>query len=167
MLWVDLAILSLAGIYTVYGFFRGLSQETYAFTIWIVGVIIAWFFSQNFSVLLLKYFPDTQARLVASFLGLLLLTLATGWLVRLILGEALKRSGLTIFERLSGTFIGFLHGLLVITVLTLVSGLTALPEENWWFKSKYIPAFQAVTAFAISHSRSRLAAVIKYPQPTQ
>ena len=167
MLWVDLAILSLAGIYTFYGFFRGVSQETYAFTIWIIGIMVAWFFSQNFSVLLLKYFPETQARLVASFLGLLLLTLVTGWLVRLILGEALKRSGLTIIDRLSGTVIGFMHGLLVITVLTLVSGLTALPEENWWFKSKYIPAFQAVTVFAVSHSTSRLAAAIKYPQQTQ
>jgi membrane protein required for colicin V production len=164
MLWVDNAIIALMFIYIVYGFIRGLSQEIFALFAWLFGIMVAWFFSQNFSVFLVQYFPEQSSRFAASFTALMLLTLFVGGIVRILLGAAVKKSRLTILERLGGSIMGIVHAFLVITAFIIISGLTSLPKENWWFKSKFIPPFQMLASFGKSVSTNTLAAAIKYPK---
>lgn len=162
MIWVDNAIIALVGIYIICGIFRGFSQEFYSLVVWGVGIIVAWFFSQDFSIFLVKYFSSYLARLAASFLALILITLLMGGIINMLLGENVKKTDLTIVDRLGGMFLGVVHGWLVVFVLVVVAGLTSLPKDRWWQESKYIPPFQSLVIVLKGNISSKLAGYINY-----
>ena len=162
MIWVDNAIIALLAIYTLVGVMRGFSQEVFSIIVWVIGIIVAWFFSQDFSVLLLKYFGFHFSRLAASFAALVVITLTMGGIINMLLADAVKRTGLTFINRLGGMLLGGVHGLVVVFVLVVVAGLTPLPKDRWWQESKYIPPFQSLASLVKGNSSSKLASSINY-----
>jgi membrane protein required for colicin V production len=162
MIWVDNAIIALVAIYTVFGIIRGFGQEAFAITVWVIGTIVAWFFSQDFAILLLKFFSTNSTRLAASFIALILITLMMGGIIKLLLGESVKQTGLTFLDRFGGLILGFAHGLVVVFVMILVAGITPLPKDRWWQQSKYIPPFQALASSVKGNISSTVASSINY-----
>ena len=162
MIWVDNAIIALLAIYTLVGVMRGFSQEVFSIIVWVIGIIVAWFFSQDFSVLLLKYFGFHFSRLAASFAALVVITLTMGGIINMLLADAVKKTGLTFINRLGGMLLGGVHGLVVVFVLVVVAGLTPLPKDRWWQESKYIPPFQSFASLVKGNSSSKLASSINY-----
>lgn len=162
-LWVDNAIVILIVIYTVGGLFRGLNRECYALMMWLVGLGVAWFFSKNFSIFLLKIIPSLSNRMAASFAALLGITLLIGGIINMLLGASAKKRGLTLVDCLGGALLGPMHGLLAVFVIVLVAGFTPLPNDRWWHESIYIPPFQTVIVKIKSLTSSELANSINYP----
>jgi membrane protein required for colicin V production len=162
MIWVDNAIIALLAIYTVVGIIRGFGQESFSVIVWVVGICIAWFFSQDFAILLLKFFSTTSTRLAASFVALILITLAMGSIIKLLLGESVKKTGLTFLDRFGGLILGFGHGLVVVFVMIVIAGTTPLPKDRWWQESKFIPPFQSLAIFLSGNISSKLASSINY-----
>jgi membrane protein required for colicin V production len=162
MIWADNAIVALVAIYTLVGAIRGFSQEVFSLIVWLVGIVVAWFFSQHFAIFLVKAFDSPSTRLAASFLSLILITLAIGAIIRLLLAEAVKRTGLTILDRFGGLILGFGHGLVAVFVLIAVSGLTPLPKEGWWQESRFIPPFQSLVTLVKNNISSNVASSINY-----
>lgn len=162
MIWVDNAILVLLAIYTIVGIIRGFSQEVFSIMVWIIGIVVAWFFSQYFAVLLLKFFSTTSTRLAASFVALILITLLIGGIINLLLGESVKKSELSFLDRFGGLILGFCHGLVVIFVMVIVAGVTPLPKDSWWHESKFIPPFQSLASLIKGNTSSKLANSINY-----
>lgn len=159
MVWVDIAIIFLLSMFMLSGIIRGYSQELYSLVVWMVGIVIGWFFSLEFSLLLAKIFSPISIRLVSSFAGLIMITLTTGWIVKLLLGG---KSSLTFIDRLGGLLFGLAHGLIVVLVLVVIAGLTPLPKDRWWHESKHIPPFQKVVMFLKKNSSTKLASSINY-----
>ncbi len=162
-LWVDNAIIILIVIYTITGLFRGLNRECYALIIWLVGIGVAWFFSNNFSIFFLRILPSPSIRMAASFATLLIITLLLGAIIHLLLSPTSKKNGLTFSDRLGGIILGPVHGLVAVFVIILIAGFTPLPKDRWWHESIYIPPFQTVIVKIKSFSSSELAKSINYP----
>lgn len=162
MIWVDNAIIALVAIYTVFGIIRGFGQEAFAIVVWVIGTIVAWFFSQDFAILLLKFFSTSSTRLAVSFIGLILITLVMGGIIKLLLGESVKQTGLTFLDRFGGLVLGFGHGLLVVFVMILIAEITPLPKDSWWQQSKYIPPFQSLATSVKGNISSTVASPINY-----
>ncbi len=161
-LWVDNAILVLITLYTLGGFFRGFKQELYSLFFWLTGMLIAWFFSQNFSIFFLKTFSTSSIRLAASYASLMILTLVLGSIISFLLGNASKKKHLKFMDRIGGLVFGPIHGLMAVLVLVLIAGLTPLPKDRWWRESIYIPPFQVIVATIKSNGSSILARSINY-----
>jgi membrane protein required for colicin V production len=162
MIWVDNAIIALLAIYTVVGIIRGFKQETFSIVVWVIGIMVAWFFSQDFTVLLLKFFSTSSTRLAASFVALILITLVMGGIINVLLGESVKKTGLTFLDHFGGLILGFGHGLVVVFAMVIVSGVTPLPKDRWWHESKLIPPFQSLASFVKSSDSSAVASSINY-----
>ena len=151
MLWVDNAIVILVGLFMLSGLFRGYNQESFSVAVWLIAIPVAWFFSENFSLFFIKILPSSSDRLAASFASLIGLTIILGWIINLLLGESIKRTGLSFLDRLGGLLLGSVHGSLLVLAFVLISGFTALPKDSWWRQSFYIPFFQTL-AEKIKHA---------------
>ncbi len=162
MIWVDNAIIALLAIYTVVGIMRGFGQEAFSITVWVIGICVAWFFSQDFAILLLKFFSASSTRLAASFVALILITLMMGGIINLLLGESVKKTGLSFLDRFGGLILGFGHGLVVVFAMVIVAGITPLPKDRWWQESKFIPPFQSLATLMKNNISSTVASSINY-----
>lgn len=162
MIWADNAIIALLAIYTLIGVMRGFSQEVFSIIVWIIGIIVAWFFSQDFSIWLVKFFGASLARLAASFAVLIVITLTMGGIINILLADAVKKTGLTFIDRLGGMLLGGVHGLVVVFAIVVMAGLTPLPKDRWWQESKYIPPFQSLASLVKGNIPSIVASSINY-----
>jgi membrane protein required for colicin V production len=162
MVWIDIAIIALLAIYSITGIIRGYNQEVYSLAVWAIGIVVAWFFSHDFAILLSKFFGSPTARLAASFVSLVLITLFVGGIINMLLAENVKKTGLTFLDRLGGLVLGFGHGLVAAFALVVVAGLTPLPKDRWWQESKYLPPFQSLATLVKDNIPSTVASSINY-----
>ena len=163
MIWVDIAIIALLAIYSLVGIARGFNQEGYSILVWVVGMLVAWFFSLDFAILLVKYIATPSTRLAVSFMALVVITLTVGGVINMLLrGGAARSRRLTVLDRLGGLLLGCGQGLVVALALVIAAGLTALPKDRWWQESKYLPPFQAMAVLIKENMSSKIARSINY-----
>jgi membrane protein required for colicin V production len=162
MVWVDIAIVVLLVVYAMGGTIRGYRQEAYSVVFWIIGFIVAWFFCQDFAVLLLKVFHSQSARLAASFMALVSITLGVSGIINWLLAGSVKKTRLSFLDRCGGLLAGWVHGMLIVFILVVVAGLTTLPKDRWWQQSKYLPPFQSLAILVKESISTKLASSINY-----
>lgn len=162
MIWVDYAILGLISISLVIGLFKGFIEEAFSLLLWIVAVWIGLTFSREISLLLENLISSPSARIAAAFALLFFSVLICGALINLILRNLVKQTGLTGSDRFAGMIFGIARGLVVVTVLIMLAGLTPLPEDPWWKESKLIPPFQSLAVWLRELVPSSVASYINY-----
>jgi membrane protein required for colicin V production len=162
MIWIDYVIIGLVFIAFITGFLRGFSLEFFSLVFWLLAIGVGLSFSREFSVFLESIISNPLPKIAASFLLLFLITLIVGSLIRMLLGESIKKTTLTFTDRLGGMIFGALHGMVVVVVLVMLAGLTALPDDLWWQESKLLPSFQTCVIWSRDHIPSGLAEYIHY-----
>ncbi|MDD1626998.1 MAG: CvpA family protein [Methylococcaceae bacterium] len=162
MIWIDYVIIGLVFIAFITGFLRGFSLEFFSLVFWLLAIGVGLSFSREFSVFLESIISNPLPKIAASFLLLFLITLIVGSLIRVLLGESIKKTTLTFTDRLGGMIFGALHGMVVVVVLVMLAGLTALPDDLWWKESKLLPSFQICVIWSRDHIPSGLAEYIHY-----
>jgi membrane protein required for colicin V production len=160
MVWVDIALLVLLAVYVIGGIAKGFRREIYSLVVLIIGFFVAWFFCQDFAVLLLKVFHTTSTRYAVSFLVLVAITTLIGNIINWLANSFKNR--LTLVDRLGGLFAGFIHGLFVVFILVTVAGLTPLPKDRWWQQSKYLSPFQSLAILVKGTISTNIASSINY-----
>ncbi len=161
MVWVDIAVIVLLAHYAIKGIIGGCKKEIFSIAALMVGVVVAWFFSHDFEILLVKVFVSPVTRLVAAFLALVLLTAIMGKIINWLLTDKRYVSH-SALDRIGGLFLGVVHGWILIITLVLVAGLTTLPKDRWWRQSKYLPTFQAAAVTVKETIASKMAKSINY-----
>ncbi len=162
MIWVDYFIAGVVCIAMITGFLRGFSLEFFSLVFWLMAIGIGLSFSREFSVFLESNISNPLPRITASFLSLFLITLAVGGLIRLLLGDSIRKPKLTFAERLGGIIFGIMHGMAVTVILVLLAGLTALPDDPWWKESKFLPPFEICAIWLRDNISSGLAEYVHY-----
>jgi membrane protein required for colicin V production len=162
MIWLDYFIIGLVLIGFISGFLRGFSLEFFSLVCWLLAIGIGLSYSREFSVFLESNISNPLPKITASFLSLFLITLIVGSFIRVLLGESIKKPGLTFADRLGGMIFGVLHGMVVVLVLVMLAGLTALPDDPWWKESNLLPPFQTYAIWLRDHIPSGLAQYIHY-----
>jgi len=160
MIWIDFAIIGLIFITLIAGLLRGFRQEAFSLIVWLLAVWIGLSFSRDFSALLQTSVTHPAARIAASFTALLLLTLVIGGLIGFLLG--VNQNSLSIIARMGGMMLGVVHGMIVVTIVIMLAGLTPLPDDPWWKESKLLPPFQSVAMWLRDHIPSGMAEYIHY-----
>lgn len=162
MIWIDYAIIGLISISSIIGLLRGFIREVFSLVIWMVATWVALTFSREFSGLLEGIIDYPSARIAAAFAILFVITLILGALISYLLGELVKRTGLTGSDRFAGMIFGIARGLIVVAIVIMLGGLTPLPEDSWWKESVLIPPFQSLAVWLHDHIPSSLAGYVKY-----
>ena len=162
MIWVDYDIIGIISIGLIIGLLRGFSLEIFSLIFWLLAIGIGLSFSREFSVFLDSAISNSLPKIAASFILLFLITLIVGSLIRMLLGETIKKPKLTFTERLGGMVFGIVHGMVVIVVLVMLAGITALPNDLWWKESKLLPPFQIGAIWLRDHIPSALSEYVHY-----
>lgn len=162
MIWIDYSIIALIFISLLIGFFRGFIKEALSLVTWIAAIWVGLTFGHELSRLLEPVISYPSARVAAAFGILLFLTLIVGSIIGLLLGELVKKTGLTGSDRFAGMIFGIGRGLLVVAVLVMLAGLTPLPEDPWWKESQLIPAFQSLAVWLQDHLPEDIAGYFQF-----
>ena len=162
MIWIDYVILGLVSIGLIIGLLRGFSLEVFSLVFWVLATVIGLGFSLEFSVFLESTISNFLPKIAASFSLLFLITLIVGGLIRVLLGESIKKHDLTFMDHFGGMVFGVVDGMLVVVILVLLAGLTTLPDDLWWKESKLLQPFQIGAIWLRDHIPSGMAEYIHY-----
>ena len=139
MIWIDYAILGIVGISTVISLRRGFVKEALSLAGWITAFWIAIAFSGRGAALLEGYVTKPSWRVVIAFVVLLILVLLACGIVLRMAGLLVEKTGMSGTDRSLGIVFGVLRGIVIVGLLVLLAGLTALPGAPWWSDSVLLP----------------------------
>ena len=93
---------------------------------------------------------DRETIALIGFIALFILTLIVGSLIKHLVKEIVKVTGLSGTDRVLGSAFGLLRGcLLVVVALGFLARTTAMPGDSWWRESVLIPHFMLVEAWTV------------------
>jgi len=139
---LDLGISVIVLLSLIIGFIRGFARELIS--------LATWFAAFAFAILYLKplanQLPFTLQSDIASmgvafaiiFFGVLIL----GAIINYLLSSAVSSIGLGGIDRMLGAIFGALRGCLIVVLMVILLGVTALPAKTWWIESRFIPYFE-------------------------
>ena len=142
MNWLDFAVLAVIALSALISLIRGFVREVISLVVWIAAFWIGIRYASEVAVYFADYIPSPTIQLGAGFVVLFVLTLIVGALINYVAGQFVGRTGLTGTDRYIGVIFGLARGVVVVAVLVLAAGLTALPREPWWQESVLVQQFQ-------------------------
>lgn len=128
----DYAVVAIIGLSVLFSIMRGLVREVLALVAWVVAFVVARMWAVNGAHYVPSAVTDPALRVVIAFVVLFLVALiAMGFLTRAV--SALVRvSGLGFVDRGLGAMFGFARGVLIVTIVVLIAGMTPLPHDPAW-----------------------------------
>lgn len=149
MSWVDAAILVMIVLSAVISLMRGFVREALSLAAWVLAFWIAISFAHRLAALawLSDLIHSPSARLIVAFAILFLLTLVAGALVNYLVGQLVRKSGLSGTDRMLGMVFGIGRGIALVGILVLLAGLTQLPQETWWHDSLLLKYFETLAVW--------------------
>lgn len=128
----DYVVLGIFLISILLSIIRGLVREVLSIAGWVVAFIAASSYASDFEPYIPSEVGGESLRIIAAFVLVFLAVLIITVLITMLLSTFIKGVGLGFIDRLLGAFFGFARALVVVLVLVLVAGLTALPQQKLW-----------------------------------
>ncbi len=145
--YFDIAIVVIILITALIGFMRGIVWMGIFLATWAAAILLAIKYkdavAQALPIKLSSEIAQTGLAALLIFLGVLIV----GAIINFIFSKAVAAVGLGAFDRILGTGLGIALGALAITLLTMLLGLTELPNQKAWSQSLLIPKFQEASAW--------------------
>jgi membrane protein required for colicin V production len=148
MTTVDWIIIAVAGFSILLGLLRGVVREVLSLAGWIVGIVLAFQYSEALGAALPIEMPASGLRTALGAVLIVILALLVAALIGAALRALLTAVRLSAADRMLGAGFGALRALLVVGLLVLVASATEAPRETWWKESALLPWVQAGVAFA-------------------
>jgi membrane protein required for colicin V production len=144
MIWVDYAIIAILVVSAGISVLRGFLREALSLAGWVLAFWLALTFADDVSGLFSRYVSQPSMRHGLAFftivVGTLVITAIVMYLVRLII----DKTEITGTDRALGIVFGIARGIVIVAILVLLAGLTALPKDPWWRESIFLPHFQVL-----------------------
>lgn len=131
----DYCVLAILGISVFLSLVRGVVREMVSLMGWIVAFMVANSFAAQFAPILPSFITGESLRMLLGFSALFLATLLATGLVAMAASALTRTAGLGLADRFLGSLFGLVRGLLVVLLIVLAAGLTALPQEPFWRKA--------------------------------
>ena len=162
MVWVDYAIIIVIALSALISVLRGFVKEALSLAAWVLAFWVAFTFHQNLATILADYIDTPSLRLISAFALLFVVTLIIAALVNNLVGQLVKKTGLTGTDRMLGVVFGIARGTIIVAILVLMAGLTQLPADPWWNDSVFIVHFQNMAIWLKSFLPDDIAANFQY-----
>jgi membrane protein required for colicin V production len=139
--WVDLIIIVIIIISALISLVRGFVKESISLASWILAGFIALRYFTPLADLLEPYIESPTIRTGTGFAILFVSSLIVGAIINFMASQMVTKTGLTGTDKSLGVVFGAARGLLIVTLLVLLAGLTPMPSEPWWNDSAMIDFF--------------------------
>jgi membrane protein required for colicin V production len=142
MTWFDYSIIAVIVISALISLARGFVKEAFSLGVWVLAFWVSWTFFRDLAPQLSGWIDTPSVRLGLAFVILMIVILIVGGLVTWLLGQLVEHTGLSGSDRMIGMIFGAARGVLLVSVLVLLAGLTPLPDDPWWQASVLAPYFE-------------------------
>ncbi|MCE1244250.1 CvpA family protein [Oryzomicrobium sp.] len=143
MTYFDYAVIVILLCSVLLGAWRGVVGEVIALVAWVLAFFAARAFGDEVgAAFLTKVVADPFWRTVAGWVLVFFAVIALMALARLAAQGLLKALGLGFTDRALGVLFGLLRGALIVFVLVLLGGMTALPKQHWWANAQFAAPFE-------------------------
>ena len=136
---LDLTLLAIIGVSTLFGLMRGFIGALASVLAWLLAGWAAFHYGAEVAAWLSDDGPPGSADLLGgyalAFVGVMVVVGVTGWLVR----KMVKSVGLSGVDRALGLVLGFLRGALVACIVLMLVAFTDMPREPEWKRSSVVP----------------------------
>lgn len=144
MIWVDYAIIAILVVSAAISVLRGFLREALSLLGWVLAFWLALTFADDVGRLFESTIPQPSMRHGVAFfvilIGSLIITAIVMYLVRILV----DKTEITGTDRALGIVFGIARGIVIVAILVLFAGLTALPKDPWWKESLFLPHFQVL-----------------------
>ena len=128
---LDIAFLVIILLFVTIGFIRGFIKEISALLVWILSSTAAWFLAESASSFFVSAIPETEIRIVISFV----VVFAVFYIITSLALYFLKKALITVtFLKVSNQILGgvvaAIKSTFIILVLVLLAGFTGLPQKT-------------------------------------
>ncbi len=141
MSWLDLVIIGIILVSTLISLVRGFIKESISLVSWILAAFIAFRYFAPLGEMLVPYIESPTIRTGSAFSILFVSTLIIGAIINFMASQMVSRTGLSGTDKTLGMVFGAARGMLIITMVVLLFGLTPMPNEAWWQDSVTVPYF--------------------------
>jgi membrane protein required for colicin V production len=160
----DYAVLVIIGISVLISLMRGAVREILSLAGWILAFYIARTYASELVPLLPYGIPTEKLKMLAAFLVLFLAVLLVTSLLSIALSGLLKEVGLGWLNRLLGGVFGLLRGLLIVTVLVLLAGMTQIPKDERWANAMFSAPLEALAKAVLMWVPKSISQHVSYEQ---
>lgn len=140
----DYAVLIIIGASVCLSLLRGFAREVLALVGWVIAFIAASLLAGTVAGFLTTTIASEALRVLTAFVAVFLATLIAASLIALAVSRLIRSAGLGMEDRMLGSVFGLARGLLIVMVLTLLAGLTALPRQPAWTNAMLSPPLEAL-----------------------
>ena len=142
--WIDFVIIGIVFVSCFISVIRGFVREALSLASWVVSFLIAWNLHGAFARFFAGSIEHQNLRLVVAFFVLFVMSLVAFTIVNFFAGKLVERTGLSGADRVIGVIFGFFRGILIVTGLVALAGLSQLPQTELWHESLLLGHIQAV-----------------------
>ena len=142
MAWVDLVIIGIIVLSALISLIRGFVKESISLVTWVVAGLLALRYYAPMADLLEPFIHSVTLRQWIGGGILFVATLIVGAIVNFIVSQLVSKTGLSGTDKTLGVIFGGARGVLIVTMVVLLAGLTPMPEASWWQDSVTIEFFQ-------------------------
>jgi membrane protein required for colicin V production len=128
----DLVVIVIVAVSVIFGLIRGAVREVLSLASWIIAFLVAKTFSVPMADVLTRLVGNPTLRLIAGFVIVFVLALVAMAIVGLLMSAAIKKLGLGPVDRTLGILVGAARGIVIMLILVLLGGMTALPTQPDW-----------------------------------
>jgi membrane protein required for colicin V production len=143
--WIIAAVVTAS---VLLGLLRGVTREIVSLAGWVVGLVLAFSFSEQVGAMLPVEMPipalQTAVGALLILLGVLVLAALLGALLRAVMAAA----RLSAADRVLGGAFGLARAAAVLGAAVLLATATPAPKTGWWKTSMLLPWLEAGVAFA-------------------
>jgi membrane protein required for colicin V production len=140
----DYAVLLIVAVSVVLSLVRGFTREVLALAAWVIACIAASLLAGSLAPSLQGVIANESLRVLAAFIAVFVATLIAMSLIAVLVSRLIRSAGLGLEDRLLGGVFGLARGLLIVMVLVVLGGLTALPRQPVWTEAMLSPPLEAL-----------------------
>jgi membrane protein required for colicin V production len=135
---LDICVLIVIGVSSIFGLTRGFVREVVAVTAWIAAIYIARLYSPFLIPFFASITDNETGRYVLAFAVLSLGTLIVGAIVNKFMSRLVSMAGLQMTDRLLGAAFGIARGVIIVAVLVFFAH-GQFSQASWWMQSQAVP----------------------------
>ena len=162
MIWVDYAIIAILVVSAGISVLRGFLREALSLLGWVLAFWLALTFADDISGLFTNFLPQPSMRHALAFATIVIFSLVITAVVMYLVRLIVDKTEITGTDRALGIVFGIARGIVIVAILVLCAGLTALPQDPWWRESTFLPHFQALAVELQSMLPPEVASLFQY-----
>jgi len=140
---LDICIVLVVAVSSIFGLWRGFVRETLSLLAWIAAIVVARLYSPHLAPLFSAITDNETARYVLAFAVLCFVTLLLGALINHFMTRLISLAGLQMTDRLLGALFGVARGVLIVAVAVYFAA-EFYSDRIWWAESRTLPYVQVV-----------------------